>query len=89
VGGATDDKARLKQLEKENRELRQANETYHLHKAREAAPETRPARWHRDEALSATIERVWRENKSVYGAARSGSSFTAKVSRRRAARSSG
>ena len=50
------------------RELKIAPSTYHLHKAREAAPETRPARWHRDEALSATIERVWRENKSVYGA---------------------
>lgn len=50
------------------RELKIAPSTYHLDKAREAAPETRPARWHRDEALSATIERVWRENKSVYGA---------------------
>jgi putative transposase len=50
------------------RELEIAPSTYHLHKAREAAPEKQPARWHRDEALSATIERVWRENKSVYGA---------------------
>jgi putative transposase len=50
------------------RELEIAPSTYHLHKAREAAPEKRPARWHRDEALSARIERIWRENRAVYGA---------------------
>jgi hypothetical protein len=35
------------------RELKIAPSTNHPHKARESAPETRPARWHHDEALSA------------------------------------
>ena len=45
-----------------------APSTYYEHKAREADPSRRPARWHRDEQLKPEIERIWHENKQVYGA---------------------
>ena len=45
-----------------------APSTYHKQKAREADPSKRPARAVRDVALCEQIERVWKENKSVYGA---------------------
>jgi putative transposase len=40
---------------------------YYELKAREREPERRPARAKRDEQLRAQVERVWRENKEVYG----------------------
>ncbi len=45
-----------------------APSTYHEQKAREADPSKRPARVVRDVTLCEQIERVWKENKSVYGA---------------------
>ena len=45
-----------------------APSTYYAHKAREADPALRPERAKRDELLGVEIERVWRENRSVYGA---------------------
>jgi putative transposase len=45
-----------------------APSTYYEHKAREADPLRRPARWHRDEALKLEIVRIWHEHKEVYGA---------------------
>ncbi len=45
-----------------------APSTYYAHKAREADPTMRPARMVNDEALRPEIERVWRENRRVYGA---------------------
>lgn len=44
-----------------------APSTYYLHKSREAKPESRPQRARRDEALRLDIERVWNENRRVYG----------------------
>ncbi|MDT7855172.1 IS3 family transposase [Rubrivirga sp. S365] len=114
AGPSTDDRARLKELERENRELRRANEilrkasayfapggarpptetmitfiddhreaygvepickvlpiapsTYYAAKARQSDPALRSARSQSDEALRAEIQRVWDENRSVYGA---------------------
>jgi transposase InsO family protein len=45
-----------------------APSTYHEQKARQADPSRLPARARRDAALREEIERVWKENKSVYGA---------------------
>jgi len=45
-----------------------APSTYYAHKAREADPALRPARAVSDEALQPEIDRVWRENRRVYGA---------------------
>jgi putative transposase len=42
--------------------------TYYEHRKRKLLPETRPRRAKRDEALRPEIERVWKENYSVYGA---------------------
>ena len=44
-----------------------APSTYYVRKAREADPELRPARFHRDEELRPEIQRVWKENFQVYG----------------------
>src|SRR5262245_30764903 len=40
---------------------------YYAAKARERAPECRPARTQRDATVGAAIDRVWRENREVYG----------------------
>jgi transposase InsO family protein len=45
-----------------------APSTYYEHKARAADPKRLPARLVRDRELRAEIERVWKENESVYGA---------------------
>jgi transposase InsO family protein len=45
-----------------------APSTYYAHKAIEADPTRRSERAKRDELLGVEIERVWRENRSVYGA---------------------
>ena len=44
-----------------------APSVYYERKARERAPERRPARARRDEALTVEVERVWREHHAVYG----------------------
>lgn len=45
-----------------------APSTYHEHKARELDPGRLPQRLVRDRELCVEIERVWKENRSVYGA---------------------
>ena len=45
-----------------------APSTYFAHAARQAAPEKRSDRAKRDEALTHEVERVWNENRRVYGA---------------------
>jgi hypothetical protein len=45
-----------------------APSTYHEQKARQTDPTRLPARWVRDAWLREEIERVWKENRSVYGA---------------------
>jgi transposase InsO family protein len=45
-----------------------APSTYHEQKARQADPSKLPARAQRDGALREEVERVWKENRSVYGA---------------------
>ena len=45
-----------------------APSTYHEQKAREADPSRLPNRVVRDRVLCEEIERVWKENQSVYGA---------------------
>ena len=45
-----------------------APSTYYEHRARTLDPATRPDRAKRDEDLRPTIQRVWNENHSVYGA---------------------
>jgi hypothetical protein len=47
-----------------------APSTYHEQKARQADPTRLPARLVRDARLRDEIERVWKENRSVYGARR-------------------
>jgi putative transposase len=73
-GLTTDERQRLKDLERENRELKRAKEILKLasalhyeYKAREHAPERQPARTRRDEQLGEHIRRVWHENRAVYG----------------------
>ncbi len=44
-----------------------APSTYYLHAARRTDPARRPARTQRDDALSPQIQRVWDENRQVYG----------------------
>ncbi len=44
-----------------------APSTYYVHKSREMKPERRPERDKRDEGLRAEIDRVWHENRRVYG----------------------
>ena len=56
-----------------------APSTYYAHKACELDPTLRSARVLRDENLSAEIQRVWDENRKVYGVRKVGS-CTAKVS---------
>lgn len=50
------------------RQLPIAPSTYYEHKAREADPERLPDRAKRDVKLRMEIDRVWKENLSVYGA---------------------
>jgi transposase InsO family protein len=45
-----------------------APSTYHEQKARQADPGRRPARARRDAVLGGEIQRVWQENRGVYGA---------------------
>lgn len=45
-----------------------APSTYYEHVAREADEARQPMRWRRDAVLRSQIERVWRENRRVYGA---------------------
>jgi transposase InsO family protein len=45
-----------------------APSTHYVHAARQAAPALAPSRVQRDAALCEDIDRVWRENKEVYGA---------------------
>jgi hypothetical protein len=45
-----------------------APSTYFEHKARQADPSRLPARLVRDGQLRERIERIWKENLSVYGA---------------------
>jgi len=42
--------------------------SYYEHRARKLGPDRRPARQKRDDELRIEIERVWKENLSVYGA---------------------
>jgi transposase InsO family protein len=44
-----------------------APSTYYVHAARQADPATSPARVQRDEQLCVDIQRVWNENRQVYG----------------------
>jgi putative transposase len=44
-----------------------APSTYYRHAARRADPAKVPAREQRDERLCADIQRVWKENRRVYG----------------------
>ena len=44
-----------------------APSTYYAHAARQADPQQRSTRARRDDALSREIERVWNENRQVYG----------------------
>ncbi|MCP4548564.1 MAG: IS3 family transposase [bacterium] len=113
-GVTTEERARMKELERENRELRRANEilrkasayfcpggarpqtevmttfiddhrevygvepicsvlpiapsSYYEQKARQADPSRLPARARSDAALEPEIDRVWKENRLVYGA---------------------
>ncbi len=50
------------------KQLRIAPSTYYEQKAREADPSRLPQRLVRDTELREEIERIWRENRSVYGA---------------------
>jgi putative transposase len=45
-----------------------APSTYYEHKARQADPSRLPRRSRRDAALMVEIERVWDENRQIYGA---------------------
>ena len=45
-----------------------APSTYYEHKARQADPSRLPRRTRRDASLMVEIERVWNENRQVYGA---------------------
>ena len=45
-----------------------APSTYYEHKARQADPSRLPRRTRGDAALMVEIERVWNENRQVYGA---------------------
>ena len=45
-----------------------APSTYRVHAARQADPDLRPVRAKRDEVLSREIQRIWQENRQVYGA---------------------
>jgi transposase InsO family protein len=65
AGVTTDDRERLKTLERENKELRRANEI--LKTASAFSPRRRSARAHSDAELKSDIERVWEENYRVYG----------------------
>lgn len=47
--------------------LQIAPSTYYRHKSLEARPEMRCERYHQDEALKPEIQRVWQENRRVYG----------------------
>jgi putative transposase len=44
-----------------------APSVYYEHKARERAPDRRPARAQRGDALIAHVQRVWQEHRAVYG----------------------
>ena len=57
-----------------------APSTYYAHKACELDPTLRSARVLRDENLSAEIQRVWDENRKVYGVSKSGGSCGGKAS---------
>jgi len=48
--------------------LQIAPSTYYLHALRQANPAKRPVRAHQDDALLPEIQRVWDENRQVYGA---------------------
>ena len=50
------------------RQLPIAPSTYYAHKGREQDPGRVPARMQRDRELCTTIQRVWDENRGVYGA---------------------
>jgi len=68
-GGLTSDqRARMKELERENRELRRANEILRKASAREADPSRLPERAQRDAVLEKEIQRVWTEHRRIYGA---------------------
>ncbi|MEM7708277.1 MAG: IS3 family transposase [Pseudomonadota bacterium] len=45
-----------------------SSSSYYDYKAREADPDLQPNRWHRDQALKPEIQRVFDENRQVYGA---------------------
>ncbi len=49
-------------------QLQIAPSTYYERKARETDPSRHPERFHRDASLRPEIERVWNENRRVYGA---------------------
>lgn len=50
------------------RQLPIAPSTYYEHQARQADPKRLPARWQRDQVLTADIRRVWEDHFRVYGA---------------------
>src|SRR5882672_1694917 len=80
-GLTTDERARLKHLERENVDdygvepicavLPIAPSLYYERRARARDPERRPARARRDEALGEHIRRVWQENRQVFMASAS------------------
>ena len=45
-----------------------SSSSYYVYKARQADPNLQPNRWHKDEALKPEIQRVFEENRQVYGA---------------------
>ena len=50
------------------RVLQVAPSTYYAHAGRQTDPERQSHRWWKDRALGSEIERVWEENRRVYGA---------------------
>ena len=47
--------------------LQVALSTYYRHLQRESDADLRPNRWWKDQALRPQIQRVWQENRQVYG----------------------
>ncbi len=63
-----DDNRKVYGVEPICRELAIAPSTYYLRAARAADPDKQPARAKRDAVLSEEVQRIWYENRQVYGA---------------------
>ncbi len=68
IVGFIDDHREVYGVEPICRVLPIASSTYREQKIRERDPSRRPARVVRDAELRVEVERVWKENQSVYGA---------------------